>query len=129
MSIVIRQNQQDSMRLTAVAAGHELAMDMPAPQGEGPDPHDYFDAALGGCKAMTLMLYAQRKNYPLQHVEVDVARDASRERQGVYGLTVTLTLHGELDEAQRQDLLAVSERCPIHRLMTSAEIEVTSRLG
>ncbi|AZV94939.1 osmotically inducible protein OsmC [Bordetella sp. J329] len=129
MSISIRQNDKDALRLTAVAAGHELALDMPAPQGEGPDPHDYFDTALGGCKAMTVLLYARRKGYPLEHVAVNVERDASREREGVYGLSVTLTLQGTLDEAQRQDLLAIADRCPIHRLMTQADIEVSTRLG
>ncbi|CAK7058796.1 OsmC family protein [Kerstersia gyiorum] len=129
MSISIRQNDKDALRLTAVAAGHELALDMPAPQGEGPDPHDYFDTALGGCKAMTVLLYARRKGYPLEHVAVNVERDASREREGVYGLSVTLTLQGALDEAQRQDLLAIADRCPIHRLMTQADIEVSTRLG
>ncbi|WP_420177385.1 OsmC family protein [Kerstersia gyiorum] len=129
MSISIRQNDKDALRLTAVAAGHELVLDMPAPQGEGPDPHDYFDTALGGCKAMTVLLYARRKGYPLEHVAVNVERDASREREGVYGLSVTLTLQGTLDEAQRQDLLAIADRCPIHRLMTQADIEVSTRLG
>ncbi|MGO3742191.1 OsmC family protein [Kerstersia sp.] len=129
MSISIRQNEASALRLTAVAAGHELALDMPAPQGEGPDPHDYFDTALGGCKAMTVLLYARRKEYPLETVEVKVERDASRERAGVYGLSVTLTLHGNLDDAQRQDLLSIADRCPIHKLMTQTEVEVTTRLG
>lgn len=129
MSISIRQNEASALRLTAVAAGHELALDMPAPEGEGPDPHDYFDTALGGCKAMTVLLYARRKGYPLDKVMVNVERDASRERAGVYGLTVTLTLEGDLDDAQRQDLLTIADRCPIHKLMTQSEIEVSTRLA
>ncbi|CAM4286603.1 OsmC family protein [Kerstersia similis] len=129
MSISIRQNEASALRLTAVAAGHELALDMPAPEGEGPDPHDYFDTALGGCKAMTVLLYARRKGYPLDKVTVNVERDSSRERAGVYGLTVTLTLEGDLDDAQRQDLLTIADRCPIHKLMTQSEIEVSTRLA
>ena len=54
----------------------------PCRSREGPDPHDYFDTALGGCKALTLMVYAQRKGLPLESVGVDVVRDASEERKG-----------------------------------------------
>lgn len=85
---------------------------MPQPQGEGPDPHDYFDTALGGCKALTLMVYAQRKGLPLQAVDVDVVRDASEERKGIYRLTAKLKLHGDLDDAQIDELLKVADKCP-----------------
>lgn len=116
------------MRYTATAEGHSLPLGMPAPHGEGPDPHDYFDTALGGCKALTLMVYAQRKQLPLHSVDVDVARDDSDERKGVYRLTVTLTLNGELNEAQRDELLSVADRCPIHKLMTAADVQVSTVL-
>lgn len=128
MTIEVRSAGPDSLRYTATAEGHALPLDFPRPEGEGPDPHDYFDTALGGCKALTLMWYARRKGLPLQSVDVDVVRDGSEERKGVYRLTARLTLHGELTQDQRAELLAVAEKCPIHRLMTAVEVKVETVL-
>lgn len=126
MSIRVHQNAPNTLQFTATAEGHDLPLAMPHPQGEGPDPHDYFDAALGGCKAMTLMVYAQRKGLPLTSVDVEVVRDASEERKGVYRLTAQLTLHGELSDAQIDELLKVAEKCPIHKLMTAVDVQVST---
>jgi len=117
------------MRYLANAEGHDLPLGLPTPAGEGPDPHDYFDTALGGCKALTLMLYAQRKQWPLTSVDVDVERDNSEERHGVYRLSVKLRLNGDLTEAQREELLSVADRCPVHKLMTSTDVQVSTVLS
>jgi putative redox protein len=93
-----------------------------------PQPHDLFDAALGACKAMTLALYARQRGLPLEGLDVTLNRDDSQERQGTYRLDVELTLHGPLDDAQRQQLLRIADKCPIHKLMTSSTVEVNTRL-
>jgi len=97
--------------------------------GSAPGPHDLFDASLAACKALTLMLYARRKGWPLDHVDVTLSSDASEEREGKYKLDVTLTLHGALDDTMRTQLLAVAQKCPIHKLMTTATIEITTQLA
>lgn len=97
--------------------------------GAGPEPHDLFDAALGACKALTLMLYARQKDLPLESLEVKVSRDDSEERQGRYRLAVELELRGALQESQRQQLLRVADKCPLHKLMTATEILVETRLA
>lgn len=128
MTISIRQNALQSLQFTATADGHDLPIDMPAPQGAGPDPHAYFDLSLGACKALTLTLYAQRKGIPLMSVDVDVQHDNSEERLGVYRLKAIMTLHGDLSDAQREELLSVAGRCPIHKLMTSVDVQVSTVL-
>ena len=129
MTITVRANQPESaLRYTLAAEGHDMPLGFPQPDGDGPDPHDYFDSALGGCKALTLMWYARRKQLPLVSVDVDVVRDASEERRGVYKLTARLKLNGDLNEAQRAELLAVAEKCPIHRLMTTVDVQVATEL-
>ncbi|QOR38915.1 OsmC family protein [Billgrantia diversa] len=108
----------------------DLFVDVPkAYGGEGtaPDPHDYFDLSLGACKAITAQMYAQRKQWPLEGVSVRVNRDDSEERKGTYRLEVVMTFHGIEDEVQRARLEEISHKCPIHRLMTSATVEVTTR--
>lgn len=126
MTICIRQNAPTTLEFTANAEGHTLPLAMPQPQGDGPDPHDYFDTALGGCKALTVMIYAQRKEIPLHSVDVDVVRDAGEERKGIYRLTAKLTLHGELTDPQIDELLAVAEKCPVHKLMTAVDVQVST---
>ncbi|PKM26537.1 MAG: peroxiredoxin [Gammaproteobacteria bacterium HGW-Gammaproteobacteria-13] len=97
--------------------------------GSAPEPHDLFDAALGACKALTLALYAKQRGLPLEGLDVKLNRDDSQERQGIYRLDVELTLHGALDDAQRQQLLRVADKCPIHKLMTSSEVQVSTQLS
>ena len=62
-------------------------------------------------------------------IEVTVERDDSQERKGVYRLRATLALTGPLTEAQRQELLAVAGRCPVHKLMTEVTTEVQTVLA
>ena len=108
MTIRVRQNAPQTLQFTATAEGHELPLAMPQPQGEGPDPHDYFDTALGGCKALTLMVYAQRKGCRWNRWAWTWCAMPARNAR-VYRLTAKLTLHGELTDAQIDELLAVAE--------------------
>jgi putative redox protein len=111
---------------------HALLADEPVDVGgadSGPNPHDLFDASLAACKAMTAHWYAKQRGYPLERVSTAVERDASNERQGQYGLTVTMTFHGPLSDEQRARLLDVVGRCPVHKLMTTIEVAITTRMG
>ena len=99
---------------------------MPASGGadSAPGPHDYFDAALAACKAMTALVYARAHGIPLERVDTHVERDDSKERQGTYRLKVRLGFHGPLDAAQRRRLHDIVGRCPIHKLMTTVDVEI-----
>lgn len=94
--------------------------------GSAPDPHDYFDIALGTCKAITVQMYAKRKQWPLEGITVTVQRDDSQETKGVYKLAVTLAFHGIDDPEQRARLEDISHRCPIQRLMTQSTVDITT---
>jgi putative redox protein len=94
-----------------------------------PSPHDLYDAALASCKALTVLWYAKRKGIALHDIEVVTERDDSQERQGTYRLQNILKLSGELTPEQQQELLAVAEKCPVHRLMTQVKTEVSTALG
>jgi putative redox protein len=95
--------------------------------GTAPDPHDLYDAALAACKAITVMMYAKRKQLPLDYIDILIERDNSREAQGVYVLNVTLSLLGQLTDEQKSQLAAIADKCPIHKLMTVATTEVHTR--
>ncbi|MFP4138662.1 MAG: OsmC family protein [Halomonas sp.] len=108
----------------------DLFVDVPEAyggEGSAPDPHDYFDLSLGACKAITAQMYARRKKWPLEGISVTVHRDDSEERHGTYRLEVVMTFHGINDPDQVARLEEISHKCPIHRLMTSATVEVSTR--
>jgi putative redox protein len=132
MTIKVIRDQSLPMRHIVHVRNHILPADGSLEEGgndAGPSPHDLYDAAVSSCKALTVVWYARRKNIPLEHVEVSIERDASEERQGTYRLAATLHLEGKLTEAQRSELLAAAQKCPIHKLMTSVTTEITTELG
>jgi putative redox protein len=96
--------------------------------GSGPNPHDLYDAALGACTALTALWYAKRKSIPVEDIEVSVKRDASHERAGIYRLRAELMLTGRLSAAQREELLRVAQKCPVHKLMTEVTTEISVTL-
>lgn len=129
---MIRITQENGLRQRISIGDHTLHSDVPQElggAGSAPEPHDLFDSALGACKALTLALYARQKGLPLDSVDVSISRDDSEERLGNYQLIVTLGLNGALDENQRQQLLRVADKCPVHKLMTTTDIQITTQLS
>ena len=132
MSVLVIRDRAHKMKHTVHVGEHSFAVDEPVVNGGedlGLTAHDTFDSALGVCKAMTVLWYANRKHIPLEDIRVSVTRDDSEERRGVYRLRVTLELTGALTDAQRQELLTVAEKCPVHKLMTVVKTEVTTELA
>jgi putative redox protein len=112
---------------TVRVRSHEITADEgPAAGGQdsGPSPHDLFDAALATCKSMTAIWYARRRGYPLERVEAHVERDDSAERSGVYRLRVHVELLGPLSDGQRADIHRAIQSCPVHKLMTTSDVEI-----
>ncbi len=102
----------------------------------GPDPYEHLLAALGACTAMTLRMYAGRKSMSLEHVAVSLShrRDYHRdcvgceqENRKLELIEREITLAGELSEAERERLLEIADRCPVHRTLHS-ELLVSTQL-
>jgi putative redox protein len=132
MTITVRRDRTAPMRHVVHVRAHEFPVDVaPADGGQdaGPDPHDLYDSALGACIALTTLWYARRRGMPVDGLEVTVARDAAEERAGTYRLAATLAVGGALTDAQRQDLLRVADKCPVHRLMHDVETVITTTLA
>jgi putative redox protein len=118
---------------------HRLLADEPESSGgtdTGPTPYDLLLAALGTCTSMTVSLYARRKGWPLEHVRVRLRHgrihakdcaDCETKHGMIDRIERELELTGELSDEQRARLLAIAEKCPVHRTLTS-EIRIDSRL-
>ena len=131
MSITIKRDLTQPMRQIVHVRNHMISADGTVEEGgndAGPSPHDLYDAALGACKALTVVWYAKRKGIPVEDIEITLDRDASEERKGTYRLSAALKLGGDLSEQQRADLLAVAEKCPVHKLMSTVTTEITTTL-
>ncbi len=131
MTIQVVRDQRLRMRHDIHIGPNHLATDVSVEEGgdaSAPSPHDLYDAALGACTALTVLWYAKHKNIPVEDITVAVERDASQERTGTYRLSAVLTVSGDLTPGQRQELLHVAEKCPIHKLMTHVTTEITTTL-
>lgn len=124
-----RADGQGPLAQSLQIRGHALTTDVGDAEGgtdAGPSPHDLYDAALGACKALTVMWYARKKGIPVADIHTVVDRDDSEERKGIYRLATRLQISGDLTDAQIQELSAVAQKCPVHKLMTAVTTEVTA---
>jgi putative redox protein len=131
MSLKIKRRSSSSIAQTITIRGHELIADEDASsRGEAadPTPHDFYDMALGACKALTVLWYARKKGIPVDDVQTVVERDDSGERAGVYKLTARMKISGALTDAQLAELLAVAKKCPVHKLMTTVTTEIDTEM-
>lgn len=126
----------DGFTTEVLAGKHSFLADEPTETGGhdmGPSPYQLLNAALGTCTAMTLKMYADRKKWPLEKVTVHLshtrhhAEDSEHPESGksrVDTFKRTLDITGDLDESQREKLIEIAEKCPVHRTLTDQRITI-----
>jgi uncharacterized OsmC-like protein/pimeloyl-ACP methyl ester carboxylesterase len=127
--------------LNSVQAGpHRLVADEPDDKGGrglGPDPYQFLAAALGACTVMTLNMYARHKKLPVERVRCEVRHqkiyaedcaDCESKDAKLDELSRVIRIEGELDDAQRERMMQIADRCPVHRTL-EGEIKIRSKLG
>jgi putative redox protein len=135
---VVVRGDADSFRQEIVVGKHRLTADEPMSAGgggAGPDPYDYLLTSLGVCTSMTVGLYARRKEFPLENVTVSLrhsriyAKDCEEceTREGMLDrIEMEIEMTGPLRTEQREKLMEIAAKCPIHRTLTS-EINISTR--
>ena len=116
---------------------HHAVADEPVSYGgtdRGMSPYGFVSAGLGACTSMTIRMYARRKQWPLTGISVDIchnkvhAQDAGLAGDGkVDQFRRKIRLDGPLDKAQRQKLLEIADKCPVHRTLDSSA-QITTEL-
>lgn len=124
---------------TVLSDTHSWLADEPSSLGGadlGPDPYEHLLAALGTCTSMTIRMYANRKKIPLDDVVVDLHHDREHitdcdgcddTPHKIDVLQRYVTLKGELSDVQRQRLLEIADRCPVHKTLCG-DIEIRTEL-
>lgn len=98
--------------------GHELVVDEPRDRGgtdTGPRPTQLLASSLAGCVAITMEMYAERKGWDLDELEVSV--EVAYEGAVPNDYEVSISLPDGLDEEQRRRLLVIATKCPVHKVL------------
>ena len=127
-------------RTEVIAGGHRLVADEPASvggSGAGPSPYDLLSAALAACTSMTLKMYASHKKLELESATVrvrhgkihaDDCRDCESKEGRIDQFERELLLVGNLSDQQRQRMVEIADRCPVHRTL-HGEVKVRTALA
>lgn len=139
-TVLVRETHAGKFQQEITIGPHHLLADEPASAGgddSGPSPYDLLTAALGACTAMTLRMYADRKQLPLDRVAVNLrhgkihAEDCAEceTKEGrIDRIERVIELEGPLDSAARAKLLEIADKCPVHRTLHS-EVLIPTRLA
>lgn len=120
--VVVAENGMGRYQQDIMVGQHMLIADEPLSVGgsdAGPAPFDLLMSALGACTSMTLRMYAERKGLALTHISVALSHEKidldgnPRDR-----INRSITLDGELTPEQRQRLLDIANKCPVHRALS-----------
>ena len=136
---VVSRTGDDGYTTEIKAGDHFFLADEPSSVGGknlGPTPYDLLVAALGACTSMTLRMYADRKEWPLEEVKVHLLHNKEHsedcdqcDKEGAKIDTITreIELFGDLSEDQKERLLEIADKCPVHKTLHS-DISVKTKL-
>jgi uncharacterized OsmC-like protein len=134
-TVLVRETRRGKFQQEVIVGKHRFLADEPENVGgmnSGPAPYDLLLAGLGACTSMTLRLYAERKQLPLEqtlvrlhHNKIHAADCADCEtKEGMLDrIERAITLVGNLDAGERGRLLEIADKCPVHRTLKS-EIDI-----
>jgi uncharacterized OsmC-like protein/fermentation-respiration switch protein FrsA (DUF1100 family) len=130
--VVVEEIGEGNFQVEVLAGGVRFLADEPVEVGglgAGPTPYDLLCAALGACTAMTVRMYARRKEWPLRRVRVCVGHARTKEEDPPDGFLREVALEGDLTDEQRSRLIEIAERCPVHASLKQGARVSTQQVG
>jgi uncharacterized OsmC-like protein len=130
--VVTVHGAASALRQSIRAGRHDLVADEPTANGgadSGPSPYELLLSALGACTSMTVSMYARRKGIPLESVTVRLGHGKVPLEGGtgkVDRIMREVELSGALDQSQREKLLEIANKCPVHRTLSAVPQIVTT---
>lgn len=137
--VIVAETGNGKFSQLVTAGRHHLHADEPQSVGgddTGPSPYELLMAALGACTSMTMRMYAARKQWPMGRVSVTLRQtqnyaqdcaDCETKDARIRGMDREIAVEGDLDATQREKLLEIADKCPIHRILEPS-IRINSRL-
>jgi putative redox protein len=107
--------------MKAVVGNHTVIIDEPVSNGgqdTGPSPNEYVCVALASCTTATVKMYANRKQWKIDSMQVEVEKETTPDGKNVYKRT--LHIKGNLDDDQLNRLMQIANVCPVHKILTQA---------
>jgi len=130
-AVTVRLDGDEQFTAEVMVRHHGLIADEPEKVGGndfGPTPYELVSAGLGACTTMTMQMYARRKKWPLDRVEVVLEHQKEENAEGVKVdiWERTITIEGNLDDAQRARFVEIANRCPVHKTLTAGAVVNTN---
>jgi putative redox protein len=125
--IKVHKAEDGKLKQILEIGNHQLIADEPVSVGgddQGPGPTEFLQAALGSCTAITVTMVAQRKQMPLKDVRVQVSMDKTADATKFHR---EIEFVGDLTAEQREYLLGIANKCPVHKIL-SGKIEIDTVL-
>lgn len=119
---------KEHYRTELIASGKTVIADEPVDVGGtdlGPAPGEYLLISLAACTAITLRMYADRKQWAVDEINVEVA---SEKKENVTHFQREILLTGDLTSDQRERLLQIANACPVHKTLMNP-IQIETRLA
>ncbi len=137
MTQIIVKIGKEKYESTLTNGRHKIIADEPIPIGQdkGPNPYDFLLMSLGSCVAITLRMYADRKGWDLEEVQVNLSQNRIHARECeeceskdnfVHIIEKEIKLIGNLDDSQRKRLIQISDKCPVNKTLLN-EIKIKTK--
>ncbi len=126
--VEVKSSSKDSYKQDINTGKYHIAADAPKAVGgeeTAPDPHELLLAALGACSSITMQMYAKRKGYPLSGVDIQLSEskqdDTQNPGQSMTLISKDIKVSGELTPEQVNDLKAIADKCPVHKILSGSK--------
>jgi len=121
----------EKYKTEVIIGKHTLQIDEPESIGGkdlGPTPIDLLLSSIGTCKAITMRMYADNKNWPLEKIEINLSLEVVKNNANQFTqIDVEVNLVGNLDEQQKERIIKVGDKCPVHKMMSNP-FQIETRL-